>query len=399
MTSNGWTSAGDIRAGVLRLWDRGRVLSAEARDDGLFPLRLSLKRPTNAEFASQFAAARGWIAELESIRQTRVERRQLNHRQLGSNEVPAAIWIDTIEQAAALIGRAGDLARFRRLVSVTRERRPELMPLVVRRPLDALAVDVQWSTLLDVVDWVADHPRSGLYVRQLDLPGVHTKFVEQHERLLGDMLELVLSADAIDGEAARSNFTRRFGFRERPVMIRFRFLDESMHLTSPHDDRNYAATAADFARLGLVPERVFITENEINFLAFPDVGRSMVVFGAGYGFERLRNVRWLTDVPIHYWGDIDTHGFVILDQLRGVVPHAVSMLMDRDTLMDHRSFWAAEDKPVIRDLERLTRAESDLYDDLRDNRIQRGLRLEQERIRFGRVREAIAACVTAARQL
>ena len=85
---------------------------------------------------------------------------------------------------------------------------------------------------------------------------------------------------------------------------------------------------------------------------------------------------------IHYWGDIDTHGFGILDQLRGHFDHVVSFLMDRATLDAHVAIWGSEDKPLRVDLHRLTPEERTLYDDLRDNRIRPALRLEQEHIGF-----------------
>ena len=56
--------------------------------------------------------------------------------------------------------------------------------------------------------------------------------------------------------------------------------------------------------------------------------------------------------------------------------------MDRATLDAHASVWGREDKPLRVDLHRLTPEERALYDDLRDNRIQVGLRLEQEHIGF-----------------
>ena len=34
-----------------------------------------------------------------------------------------------------------------------------------------------------------------------------------------------------------------------------------------------------------VIRRVFITENEINFLAFPRMKEAIVIFGAGYGWD------------------------------------------------------------------------------------------------------------------
>ena len=108
-----------------------------------------------------------------------------------------------------------------------------------------------------------------------------------------------------------------------------------------------------------------------------------MIFGAGYGFETLGRAHWLRKCRLHYWGDIDTHGFAILDALRARFGHAESFLMDRGTLMAFESLWGAEDRPIHRDLPRLTAEERALYDDLRDHRIGRNLRLEQERIGFG----------------
>jgi hypothetical protein len=115
----------------------------------------------------------------------------------------------------------------------------------------------------------------------------------------------------------------------------------------------------------------------------------MVIFGAGYGFEMLAQAKWLSRCAIHYWGDIDTHGFAILDQLRACLPHAESFLMDRETLMAHRQQWVREPQPLSRDLVHLRTEEQALYDDLRDNRISPAIRLEQERIGFGWVKAAL----------
>ena len=83
----------------------------------------------------------------------------------------------------------------------------------------------------------------------------------------------------------------------------------------------------------------------------------------------------------------------MLDQLRGYAAHTTSMLMDRETLLAHHEFWGVEEKPTRRDLSQLTSDERGVYDDLRDNRLAPNLRLEQERIRFGRVRAAVEAAL------
>jgi hypothetical protein len=406
-----WTAATDVRAHVERLWRQGVLLASAADlgggdegDDegdaaGRFPLRVPLRGPSSAELGERFAEAREWITGLRSIPRVRLECKQVRHRQLGTNEVPSQLWVDTVDDAAALIGRTKDLARFRGLVGATAAQCPAALGYVTRRPLDALAAAPDWPELLAVAQWIADHPEPGRYVRQLDLPGVHTKLVETNARVIAGLVDELAPDRAAFAASARSanDVTRRYGFRRRPRMVRFRSLDPAWRLTSFDLDGDYSLTTADFARIP-VPEVVFVTENEVNFLAFPPAPGAIVVFGAGSGVDHLAEVRWLATRPVFYWGDIDTHGYWILDQFRAAVPHASSMLMDRATLVDHERYWGDEPKQFTRDLTRLDPTEREVYDDLRDNRLRANLRLEQERVRFGLVRRAVAGALAPGRR-
>ena len=56
--------------------------------------------------------------------------------------------------------------------------------------------------------------------------------------------------------------------------------------------------------------------------------------------------------------------------------------------------WGEESDPANHDLLRLTPEERALYDDLRDNRIRPHLRLEQERIGFQWIADALAKVVS-----
>jgi hypothetical protein len=139
---------------------------------------------------------------------------------------------------------------------------------------------------------------------------------------------------------------------------------------------------------------VFITENEINFLAFPNVPRSLIVFGAGYGWSALREARWMEHCELHYWGDIDTHGFSILDQLRKVFPHAQSFLMDTLTFESFRHLCSTEPSPVTRELHRLNPEESQVFNILLNENSLTKPRLEQERIPFSRLASALNSLPT-----
>jgi hypothetical protein len=138
-----------------------------------------------------------------------------------------------------------------------------------------------------------------------------------------------------------------------------------------------------------VAKTVFIVENEITYLAFPEVPNSVVMFGSGYTLEAANAQPWLEPKEIVYWGDIDTHGFAILNNLRSRLPLVGSILMDKITLMAHSQQWVREPMPTSRPLEYLTGEESSVYTDLVEDRYGRSLRLEQERVRFSLLRRAL----------
>jgi hypothetical protein len=392
-----WTRPEDLRAQVRRLWDRGDLLATLVSDQEIFPRKLVLKGPTSSEMAGRFDEVRAWIAALRDMPWCRIEWREFTHRIFGANRVPREVWVDHLDDALAWIGKQREAVRFRGLVDLTRARQPVLLDWLGRRPMRALELAGDWERLLDIVDWLRAHPRPGIYLRQVDIPGVHSKFIEAHRGVLSEWLDQVLPAEAVDAACTGvSRFTARYGFRDKPARIRFRVLDAVLPVFADVRNGSEALALPDvtldadsFAALSLPVQWVFITENETNFLAFPPVPRGMVIFGAGYGWETLGGIEWLQRCRLHYWGDIDTHGFAILDQLRNRFRHVDSLLMDRATLMAHEAHWGREPDPVRHDLPRLTAAERSLYDELRDNRLSESLRLEQERIGFRWVKAAL----------
>ena len=386
-----WTGATELRAQVQRLWDQGLLLASVVSGEPLFPKRMALRSPASSEIRDRFDDVRRWIAELRRLENFRLEMREFRHPVLGNNAVPAEIWVDSVSNAVAIIGKQDDLSRFQELIDLTRSREPELLTWVSAHPLQTLALANVWSRLLDIVQWVHAHPRSGIYLRQIDIPGVHSKLIETHRSVLIALLDCVLPEEAIVSAASGMNqFARRYGFRDRPQRIRFRMLDPAHALLPELDCADVTLDVDSFARLRPTVTRVFITENEVNFLALPSVSGTMAIFGAGYGFDALAQASWLSGCRIHYWGDIDTHGFAILNQLRSRFDHVESFLMDRSTLMAHESLWGAEPDQVAHDLSRLNEAERTLFDELRYNRLRQGLRLEQEHVGFAWMTDALA---------
>jgi len=393
-----WTKAADLREQTQKLWDKGTLLSelvnqwvnGQSDSSGTFPQRLRLQSPTTSELSARFEEARTWAdgLRLGSGRYRLVER-EARSPVLGSNRIPDEAWLDTLQDALTLIGKTKDAARFLELVRITKAQQPALLPWLEKRPHVALELKEVWQRLLNVVGWLQAYPRPGVYMRQVDIAGVDSKFIELHLSVLAGLFDLALPPYAID-ESARgaAQFCQRYGFLDKPLRIRFRWLEPS----AGSYGEDVTVTQTVFEQLNTPVGHVFITENEVNFLAFPDTPNAMVVFGGGFGgLDRLRRAVWLHQRSVHYWGDIDTHGFAMLDQLRAYLPQVLSLMMDESTLMHHSDHWGHEALAQQRDLPRLTTSERAVYDILRDNRLRVGLRLEQERISFGWVKQSLAA--------
>ena len=381
-----WTTAADIKHQLHRYWSREQMLAGTTDGKPLFPLSLRFRKPDARALSERFDDVRRWIRDLEEGSKEKqgfgyqIEWTGINHRQLGHNRVPGGVSVPTEYDAFRLLNKSQEANRFRKLAEGSCKRFPSLGSWFARRPLTVLEYADDWERILAVLSWFSEHPRSGLYLRQLSIPGVDTKFIETRKGLLSELLDKILPSEMVDTQfAGGKNFEERYGLASKPTPVRFRLLDKQLSLYGLTD---LSVPAAQFAQLSLPVDRVFITENEVNGLAFPDTPGSMVIFGLGYGVQTLADIRWLQNKKLYYWGDIDTHGFAILHRFRTIFPHAQSFLMDRETLIVHRELWVPETDRFLGTLTRLTEAEQSLLADLQQNVLGEQVRLEQERISF-----------------
>jgi hypothetical protein len=369
-----WTTLEDVRERIRREWQKGLLPVAAWSHSGVdFPYRIGLKGPTSRELSEHFDDARAWIALWKD---QPVEWREFVHPLLGRNKVPVALVWNDLSELLVFIGKKAETERFITLADQIVNRFSELESWIVKNPHAVLEQSQDWPRLLNVLAWLKEHPRPGIYLRQIDVEDVHTKFLEAHRGLLSELLDLVLPPEAVDFQLRGvAQFAERYGFLTKPVLVRFRRLEPSV-------PKEQTWRLSDWARWTPLPQRVLITENEINFLALPDWPDTLAVFGSGYGFDGWEKIEWLQKVKVYYWGDLDTHGFAILDQLRSRVPAVSSLMMDRDTLLAHKNLWGHEPQPTDRTLTRLNEAELEVYHGLQSGRWAPQLRLEQEKIGY-----------------
>ena len=197
--------------------------------------------------------------------------------------------------------------------------------------------------------------------------------------LLGIIAGSVL-ASMLGVSATASGFLADLGLRSRPGLVRFR---PAPTLGLPAGVTELAVRSEDLAQLRLQPRAAVIVENEITYLSVDVPDDGIVFWGKGFDVDSVGRVPWLAEAGVIYWGDIDTHGFAILDRLRAWLPHTRSVLMDRETLLAHRDRWVTEDRPARSARTRLTADERELYAELVQGGLGDRVRLEQERVDWG----------------
>ena len=110
----GWTTPADLRRQVRRLWGRGLILGNLATGETSFPRRLVLKRPGSTELRDRFDEVRARVAARRSFPHVRLSVREVHHRVSGTNLLPHEAWVETFEDAVALIRKQPELDEFRR---------------------------------------------------------------------------------------------------------------------------------------------------------------------------------------------------------------------------------------------------------------------------------------------
>ncbi len=377
-----WTTPDDIVAKVKRGWDDGSLLRAHAHGGTFQPIEMGLRGPKPSEVGDDVAAARRWVATLDAGRREGrrydLDWETIGGRHVGRNRIPVRAKVVSLDQAWALLGVTDSVRAFDELLGLT-QAHSQVRRWITVHPHRALELAPDIPRLIAAYQWLSTHRDSQQYLREISAPGVDTKFIERHRAVLAAMLEV---------SSTPSGFLVGMGLRCKPQLVRVR---PSPALGLPAPLTELAVRAEELARLTLRPRVALIVENEISYLSVDIPADGIVIWGKGFDVDQVGRLPWLADADVVYWGDIDTHGFAILDRLRAWLPAARSVLMDRATLVQHRDRWVAEDRPATSVLSRLTPAEHDLYVELVEDTLGERVRLEQERIDWMWVERRLSA--------
>jgi hypothetical protein len=219
------------------------------------------------------------------------------------------------------------------------------------------------------------HPRPNRFARELPIP-VDTKFIGRHKKVLRKWFDLALPPHTI--RADEKHFARRYGLKYVEPYLHVRFLDVGCQQELGFPCAEVALPLSTLAALKIDDVSVLIVENKVNLFTLPPMHRVIGLGGLGEGVRMLRDVPWLMEMPVTYWGDLDVAGFHILSAWRAIKPDVQSRLMDRATLDRWRGLAGKTKEKMTRSLEPpfLTDTEREAFLICRDENV----RLEQERV-------------------
>jgi hypothetical protein len=299
----------------------------------------------------------------------------INTKKHGLQSLPQSITFECEENYLKFIGKEKEAALFKKNVLQITSEFPQLLNWCQINPLSITANSEKWYDILKVCRYFIYTPTPNLYIRQLPVE-IHTKFIEENKAIIQSLLDIVIH-NHIQNQNERV-FEKRFSLKYKPVQIRIRILDHNIAIQYFSGLTDISITEEELISLDFHCSKVYITENEMNFLTLPTIENAIAIFGKGFAIKALRNVYWLQLKSIFYWGDIDIHGFQILSQLKGYFPNTKSIMMNMDTYEQFKEM-SVENKiasPPI--LSNLDENEICMYEFLKEN----GRRLEQEKITY-----------------
>lgn len=239
--------------------------------------------------------------------------------------------------------------------------------------------DVDFEILIEAAKWFTENPHSGLTIRQVPVPGMHTKWLARNRRLVLACLNVTEQplADESDEELEQNDLDS-LGLKALPVHV-------DVILADPADRalvgglRHLSAPLPEIDALPFHPVTILIVENKESAYLVPDRPRTVVVHSLGNHLNVLDEIGWLDGALHLYWGDLDRAGFTLLSRARTRLPRLVSVLMDPVTLEQHRALAVEDETRTDRPDPNLTEIETAALAALS---AEHGtyLRLEQERL-------------------
>ncbi len=303
-----------------------------------------------------------------------IEYKTVKTKTIGVQDLPINIHFETEKDYLKYLQKLQEIKSFKSNLQLILQAFENLYLWAYFHPQKIIQQQGKWKDILKVLNYFKQNPQPNLYIRELPIK-VHTKFIENNKGIIKELLDLIIEAHI---QANETTFEKRFNLKYSEPLVRFRILEPTISQKYFSGVNDISVPISQFQKLGLPIKKVLIVENKTSLyttLTLPKMQHTIAIFGRGYGVANLKEVAWLKNTNILYWGDIDAQGFEILSQLRTYFPQTQSVLMDNNTFEQFFENDLGTPSIVLTQLN-LTPAENTLYQKIKTN----NWRLEQEKI-------------------
>jgi len=354
---------------LQRIYDSGEFFKSYIQNTSLFPLELPLKKLKQKDIQHNFDKVQ---EELKKLKKYPFELvfEEFRFKTIGWQKLPTKTVIKNESHFLEIVQKQKEFEKFKKDFEFIILKYPALSEFFLQKPLLVLDYQQKWQKILKIVQYFLNNKKH-IYIREICIDDIDTKFIENHKKILDLLISFLLKNEPLK-TLSEYSFEKKYGLKYPQAQIRFR-LDKKFF-----GFEDLSLVLDEFKSIRAEFKQVFVIENKTTFLSFPLFKDTIVIFGEGYGISKLKDIKWLKDKRIFYWGDIDIDGFAILSQFRGYYPQVESLLMDIKTFTKYKKFatFYTHTKNIAT-LNNLTKEEKNMYDILC---LENGIRLEQEQI-------------------
>ncbi len=368
-----------------------KYLRDSITNDILFPFRPRVNLKLDY---TNFSEASKQIRKLEDQSKEKrgygyiIEYRTVGTKRHGSQTTPESLIFPTPEDLFSYIGKKKEAEEFFLAVDSTCKAF-DLPDQWIRRNtaliLQYLSV---WPEIITAVRRLktidADTNLNSLNSRSLPIT-LDTKFIERNRTPIQRLLEGI-NANSLDlsSPILSSNLLAWIRFYKSP----YSFYNADLGIFP----------VEKLAKMDIPAERIVVIENKASFLLplpigitpFSNIGKdetTLLIWGQGNACLGLKDVSWLQEKELFYWGDMDLDGLAILGRFRKLFPRVESMGMSLETYTRYSCFAVPGNIPPRGSwFDYLTAEEQELEKYLRQN--PEKSRLEQERLSHEEAQDA-----------
>jgi hypothetical protein len=327
-----WGILPDQALNKLRLsfWANRPAFKALLKGERSFPLTLNLKPPTGKQARDNIAYLQQFIRAWEIFKEPKsvlYETREF--KELSTQRLPVKLQIDDMQSLAACLGEPEiqELSHLHQRMAnllaepfVPDDKKEPLFNCLVYY-LDALQsmTENELNNLCQLIPQLTQGMGKGQYLRALPVKHVDTKFIENNLSLIEAILNVLKNNLA-------SPLMKWLDCKSNPkgwLWIRPLCTESQEKLAGLSLLQMDSQTLIDHP---LPAKHILVVENVQSGLGLPELPGTIAVFGGG------KNVSWLNQKQVAYFGDIDSEGLAILADARAKHSAISPLMMNKATL-------------------------------------------------------------------